>query len=170
MGRWRPPSVKGSAYITAAGAKRLKDELTHLWKVERPQVTQTVHEAAKNGDRSENGDYIYGKRRLREIDSRVRFLSKRLEVLTVVDRLPEDQSRVFFGAWVTLEDEDGNEHLWQIVGPDEFDVSQRKLSMDSPLAKAMLRKQLDDEIVLRKPEGEEIYYITAIEYRDYGES
>ena len=123
MGRWRPPSVKGSAYITAAGAKRLKDELTHLWKVERPQVTQTVHEAAKNGDRSENGDYI-----------------------------------------------DGNEHLWQIVGPDEFDVSQRKLSMDSPLAKAMLRKQLDDEIVLRKPEGEEIYYITAVEYRDYSES
>src|SRR5690606_33076785 len=119
--------------ISAAGAKRLKDELTYLWKVERPQVTQAVHEAAKNGDRSENGDYIYGKRRLREIDSRVRFLSKRLEVLTIVDRLPEDQSRVFFGAWVTLEDEDGNEKTWQIVGPDEFDLSQNKISMDSPL-------------------------------------
>lgn len=169
MSRWRPPAIKGSAYITAAGAKRLKDELTYLWKVERPQVTQVVHEAAKNGDRSENGDYIYGKRRLREIDSRVRFLSKRLEALTVVDRLPEDQSRVFFGAWVTLEDEDGNEQIWQVVGPDEFDVSQQKLSMDSPLAKAMLRKTLDDEIVLKKPEGEKTYYITAIAYRNYEE-
>lgn len=169
MSRWRPPSAKGSAYITAAGARRLKEELTHLWKVERPQVTQVVHEAAKNGDRSENGDYIYGKRRLREIDSRVRFLSKRLEALTVVDRLPEDQSRVFFGAWVTLEDEDGRESRWQIVGPDEFDVSQQKLSMDAPLAKAMLRKQIDDEIVLKKTEGEEIYFITAIEYRNYDE-
>lgn len=167
MSRWRPPSIKGSAYITAAGAKRLKDELTQLWKIERPQVTQVVHEAAKNGDRSENGDYIYGKRRLREIDSRVRFLSKRLEALTIVDRLPDDQSRVFFGAWVTLEDETGEEKTWQIVGPDEFDLSQQKLSMDSPLAKAMLRKQIEDEIVLKKPEGEELYYITGIEYRDY---
>ena len=155
---------------TPRGFRALQDELKQLRRVERPKVVEVVSWAAGNGDRSENGDYIYGKRRLREIDSRVRFLSKRLEVLTVVDRLPEDQSRVFFGAWVTLEDEDGNEHLWQIVGPDEFDVSQRKLSMDSPLAKAMLRKQVDDEIVLRKPEGEEIYYITAIEYRDYGES
>jgi transcription elongation factor GreB len=169
MSRWRPPSVKGSAYITAAGAKRLKDELTQLWKVERPQVTQVVHEAAKNGDRSENGDYIYGKRRLREIDSRVRFLSKRLEALTVVDRLPDDKSRVFFGAWVTLETDEGAEQTWQIVGPDEFDVSQQKLSMDSPLAKAMLRKQLEDEVVVKTPDGDEIFYITAIEYRHYDE-
>ncbi len=167
MGRWRPPSQKGSAYITAAGFKRMKDEVTQLWKVERPIVTQAVHEAAKNGDRSENGDYIYGKKRLREIDSRVRFLSKRMEVLTVVDRLPEDQSKVFFGAWVTLEDEDGEEKTYQIVGPDEFNVAEQKLSMDSPLAKAMMGKRLDDEIVLRKPEGEELYYITAIEYRPY---
>ena len=167
MGRWRPPSPRGSAYITAAGFKRMKDEVTQLWKVERPIVTQAVHEAAKNGDRSENGDYIYGKKRLREIDSRVRFLSKRMEVLTVVDRLPEDQSKVFFGAWVTLEDEDGEEQTYQIVGPDEFNVAERKLSMDSPLAKAMMGKRLDDEIVLRKPEGEELYYITAIAYKPY---
>jgi len=167
MGRWRPPSPRGSAYITAAGFKRMKDEVTQLWKVERPIVTQAVHEAAKNGDRSENGDYIYGKKRLREIDSRVRFLSKRMEVLTVVDRLPEDQTKVFFGAWVTLEDEDGDEQTYQIVGPDEFNVAEQKLSMDSPLAKAMLGKQLDDEIILRKPEGEEAYYITAISYRPY---
>lgn len=169
MGRWRPPSPRGSAYITAAGFKRMKDELTQLWKVERPQVTQAVHEAAKNGDRSENGDYIYGKKRLREIDSRVRYLSKRMEVLTVVDRLPDDQSKIFFGAWVTLEDEKGNEKTYQIVGPDEFNVAERKLSMDSPLAKAMLGKRLDDEIVLRKPEGEEFFYITKIEYRPYDE-
>jgi transcription elongation factor GreB len=167
MSRWRPPSPKGSTYITAAGAKRLTDELKHLWKIERPQVTQVVHEAAKNGDRSENGDYIYGKRRLREIDSRVRFLTKRLEALTVVDRLPDDKSKVFFGAWVTLEDEDGNEKTYQIVGPDEFDVAQQKLSMDSPLARIMLGKRLDDEIVLKKPEGEEAFYITKIEYKAY---
>lgn len=169
MGRWRPPSPRGSAYITAAGFKRMKDELTQLWKIERPQVTQTVHEAAKNGDRSENGDYIYGKKRLREIDSRVRYLSKRIEALTVVDRLPADQSKVFFGAWVTLEDEDGNEKTYQIVGPDEFNVAEQKLSMDSPLAKAMLGKRLDDEIILKKPDGEDFFYITKIEYKPYDE-
>jgi transcription elongation factor GreB len=169
MGRWRPPSEKGSAYITAAGFKHMKDEVTQLWKVERPQVTQIVHEAAKNGDRSENGDYIYGKRRLREIDSRVRFLSKRMEAVTVVDRLPEDQSKVFFGAWVTLEDEEGSETTYQIVGPDEFNVAQRKLSMDAPLARAMMGKRTDDEIVLKKPEGEEFFYIVNIEYKPYDE-
>ncbi len=167
MGRWRPPSQKGSAYITAAGFKRMKDEVTQLWKVERPQVTQVVHEAAKNGDRSENGDYIYGKRRLREIDARVRFLSKRMEILQVVDRLPDDRSKIFFGAWVTLEDENGNEKTYHIVGPDEFDVAQQKLSMDAPLARALMGKRLDDEIVLKKPDGEEVFYITQIEYLPY---
>lgn len=166
MSRWRPPSPRGSTYITAEGYKTLKDELTQLWKIERPQVTQVVHEAAKNGDRSENGDYIYGKRRLREIDSRVRFLTKRLEALTVVDRLPDDHSKIFFGAWVTLEDEEGNEKTYRIVGPDEFNITQQKLSMDSPLAKALLGKRLDDEIVLRKPDGEEVLYITRIEYKN----
>jgi transcription elongation factor GreB len=168
MSRWRPPSPKGSTYITAEGYKKLKDELTQLWKIERPQVTQTVHEAAKNGDRSENGDYIYGKRRLREIDSRVRFLTKRLEALTIVDRLPDDKNKVFFGAWVTLEDDEGNEKTYRIVGPDEFDLNQQKLSMDSPLAKAMLGKRLDDEIVLKKPDSEEIFYIVKIEYKNHG--
>src|SRR5690554_6373505 len=104
MGRWRPPRAKSSTYITAAGARKLQEELRHLWKVERPIVTQTVHEAAKNCDRSENGDYIYGKKRLREIDSRVRYLSKRLDELNVVDRAPQDTSKVYFGAWVTLEE------------------------------------------------------------------
>ncbi|BFM21354.1 transcription elongation factor GreB [Gilvimarinus japonicus] len=167
MGRWRPPRPKSSAYITAAGARALKDELRELWKVERPKVTEVVHEAAKNGDRSENGDYIYGKKRLREIDSRVRFLTKRLESLTIVDRLPDDQSRVLFGAWVTLEDDNGNERCYQIVGPDEFDVSAGKISMDSPLAQAMLKKQVDDEIMVHGAETEQVYYISAIEYKPY---
>lgn len=164
MGRWRPPRRKGSPYITQEGADALQAELSHLWKVERPEVTNVVHEAAKNGDRSENGDYIYGKRRLREIDSRVRFLSKRLDELTIVDRAPADRDKVYFGAWVSLEDENGNVQRFRIVGPDEFNVSQHKLSMDSPLATAILGKKVDDEVVLTKPEGEEVFYIVAIEY------
>lgn len=170
MGRWRPPQPKGSAYITAAGAARLTQELRYLWKEERPKVTQTVHEAAKNGDRSENGDYIYGKKRLREIDSRVRFLTKRLESLTIVDRLPDDQSRILFGAWVTLEDESGAEKCYQIVGPDEFDIAQGKISMDSPLAKLMLKKSVDDEIILKTEDNQKTFYIVKIEYRNYEEN
>ncbi|MDO3383979.1 transcription elongation factor GreB [Gilvimarinus algae] len=164
MGRWRAPRPKSSAYITAEGAEALRAELRYLWKEERPKVTDVVHEAAKNGDRSENGDYIYGKKRLREIDSRVRFLTKRLEALTIVDRLPDDQTRVFFGAWVTLEDDDGVESRYRIVGPDEFNVGEGKISMDSPLARAMLKKQVDDEVVLKSEQGDKVFYITGIEY------
>lgn len=166
MGRYRPPRPPGSKYITPEGEKVLRDELHQLWKIERPQVTEVVHQAAKNGDRSENGDYIYGKRRLREIDSRVRFLTKRLEGITVVYDKPKDQNRVFFGAWVTLECEDsGIETEYRIVGPDEFNLKDNKLSMDSPLAQAMLKKSLDDEIFLQTPEGEKTYYINAIRYQ-----
>ena len=164
MGRYRPPRARGSRYITPEGEKALRDELQRLWKVERPAVADAVHEAAKNGDRSENGDYIYGKRRLREIDSRVRFLNKRLEELEVVVRTPDDTGRIFFGAWVTLEDHAGVETRWRIVGPDEFDLSCGKLSMDSPLARALLGKRLDDEVRLRSPSGEQLFYVTAIEY------
>lgn len=168
MSRWRPPRPKSSPYITPAGARRLKEELVQLWKVERPQVTQVVHEAAKNGDRSENGDYIYGKKRLREIDSRVRFLTKRLESVTIVDRLPENRDQIFFGAWVTVEDEAGAEHTYQLVGPDEFDLSRGQMSVDSPLARQLLGKRIDDEITLRTPEdGEQLYWVTDIEYRPY---
>ena len=166
MRRYRPPRRRGSAYITPEGERALRQELHQLWKVERPQVTDVVHEAAKNGDRSENGDYIYGKRRLREIDSRVRFLSKRLEELTVVDRAPADTGKVFFGAWVTLEDEDGKERCYRIVGPDEFDLAAGKLSMDSPLARALLGKRLDDEVTLQSPAGEQGYCITGIRYSE----
>jgi len=164
MGRYRPPRRRGSAYITPAGEASLREELRQLWKIERPQVTASVHEAAKNGDRSENGDYIYGKRRLREIDSRVRFLNLRLDELQVVDRPPGDTGKVFFGAWVTLEDEAGSEARYRIVGPDEFDLKQGKLSMDSPMARALIGKRLDDEVLVRSPAGEHIWSVTAIEY------
>jgi transcription elongation factor GreB len=165
MGRYRPPRQRGSRYITPEGEQALRDELHQLWKVERPVVTNAVHEAAKNGDRSENGDYIYGKRRLREIDSRVRFLNKRLDEVAIVQRIPEDTDKIFFGAWITLEDENGDENQWRIVGPDEFDLSLGKLSMDSPLARALLGKRLDDEIRVHSPSGEQVYYVTGIRYQ-----
>ncbi|HEY3699807.1 MAG TPA: transcription elongation factor GreB [Spongiibacteraceae bacterium] len=164
MTRYRPPQRRGSRYVTSEGMQALRAELHQLWKVERPQVTAVVHEAAKNGDRSENGDYIYGKRRLREIDSRVRFLSKRIEELEVVEQLPADREKIFFGAWVTVEDEDGKQQTYRIVGPDEFDLTQNKLSMDSPLAKALLGKRVDDDIVFNSPAGERELYIAAVSY------
>jgi transcription elongation factor GreB len=164
MSRYRPPRRAGSRYITPAGMQALRAELHQLWKVERPQVTAVVHEAAKNGDRSENGDYIYGKRRLREIDSRVRFLTKRLDELEVVEQLPADRDKIYFGAWVTVEDEHGKTITYRIVGPDEFDLSQGKLSMDSPLARALLGKRVDDDIVFNSPAGEQELYIAAVSY------
>jgi len=164
MSRYRPPRGRGSTVITPEGEKMLRAELHQLWKIERPQVTQVVHEAAKNGDRSENGDYIYGKRRLREIDSRVRFLNKRLDELEIVDRPPSDTSKIFFGAKVVLEDEQGNEFRWRIVGPDEFDLARGKLSVDSPMARALLGKSLDDEVDVRSPSGDRNYLITDIHY------
>lgn len=164
MGRYRPPSPPKSNYITPAGEQALREELHQLWHDERPKVTAVVHEAAKNGDRSENGDYIYGKKRLREIDSRVRYLSKRLEAVTVVRDKPEDQNKVFFGAEVSYEDMDGNESTVQIVGPDEFDLNKGKISMDAPLAKALLRKNLDDEVCFESPQGPIQLVITHISY------
>lgn len=164
MSRYRPPRRRGSAYITPEGEQRLRAELHQLWKVERPQVTNAVHEAAKNGDRSENGDYIYGKRRLREIDSRVRFLNKRLEELKVIDRPPDNTDKVYFGAWVSLEDEDGEERRWRIVGPDEFDLGRGLLSMDSPMARSLLGKAVDDEVIVRSPSGEKTFYVVDVSY------
>jgi transcription elongation factor GreB len=165
--RPQAPAANGPrrpVYITPEGAARLRAELVHLWKVERPQVTAAVHEAAKNGDRSENGDYIYGKRRLREIDRRVRFLGKRLDQVKIVAELPSDRRRVFFGAWVTLVDEDGNTQRWRIVGPDEFDVARGWISMDSPVARALLGRRLDDEVRVHTPAGEREYVVIEIGY------
>ncbi|MFV0476249.1 MAG: transcription elongation factor GreB [Parahaliea sp.] len=164
MGRYRPPRPRGSTYITPEGEQTLRSELHQLWKVERPIVTQAVHEAAKNGDRSENGDYIYGKRRLREIDSRVRFLNKRLDELKVINQLPDNTDKVYFGAWVTLEDATGASQCWRIVGPDEFDLKAGKLSMDSPMARALLGRSLDDEVNIASPTGEQRLWISDICY------
>jgi len=166
LSRYRPSEKPGSKFITPAGAARLRQELDELWRVERPRVTQAVSEAAAQGDRSENAEYTYGKRRLREIDRRVRFLRKRLDGMTIVDKPPGDRNRVFFGAWVTLEDEAGNELLHRIVGPDEFDMAPGYISMDAPLARAMMRKALDEEFVVELPGGRRAYTIVAIHYED----
>jgi transcription elongation factor GreB len=165
MSRYRPPSPPKSAYITYEGAQALLAELKYLWKEKRPVVTETVREAAAQGDRSENAEYIYGKKQLREIDRRVRYLEKRLDVCTVVDRLPADKTRVFFGAWVTLEDEEGELRTHRIVGPDELDHDPAYISIDSPVAKALLKKQEDDEVTIRLAAGEKVYIIDTIEYR-----
>ncbi len=124
MSRYRPPQPAGSKFITAEGAERLRAELDDLWRVQRPKVTRSVAEAAAQGDRSENAEYTYGKRQLREIDRRVRFLRKRLEGIVIVDQPPTDRSRVYFGAWVELEDEAGSRVEYRIVGPDEIDAGQ----------------------------------------------
>lgn len=165
MGRYREPAPGKSRYITAVGAKALDDELKYLWKVKRPEVTQAVKEAAAQGDRSENAEYIYGKKQLREIDRRVRYLSKRLDVLTVVDRLPDDQGTIFFGAWVTILDEEENQFRYRIVGPDEIGEIEGYISMDSPMAKQLLKKHIGDEFCIRRPDGNEVWYeVIGIEY------
>jgi transcription elongation factor GreB len=152
-------------YITRDGFERLRAELDQLWKVERPRVTQEVADAAAQGDRSENAEYIYGKRRLREIDRRVRYLSKRLEELTVVGEPPERRDRVFFGAWVAVEDEDGVESEYRIVGPDESDARTGAISIESPVAKALLGKREGDEVTVRRPKGDGVYTILGIRYQ-----
>jgi transcription elongation factor GreB len=164
LSRYRPPSKPGAKYITAAGEASLKAELRQLWKVERPQVTQSVAEAAALGDRSENAEYIYGKKRLREIDRRVRYLSKRLDEVTVVRTPPDDRTRIFFGAFVTLEDDQGTRHRYRLVGPDEIDAKQGYISIDSPLAKALLHRRVDEEVSIQSPNGHRDYYILAIDY------
>jgi len=155
---------KVSSYITPEGQKRLSEELSYLWKVKRPQVTRAVGDAAAMGDRSENADYIYGKKQLRQIDSRIRFLSKRLSELTVVDRTPDDTSTVYFGAWVEIEDIEGNVYKYRIVGPDESDADKGFISIDSPMAKALLRKTDGDEVIVSKPNGTAAFVITSVHY------
>ena len=165
MGRYRPPAPKSSPYITPEGASKMRAEVHQLWKIERPQVTQVVHEAAKNGDRSENGDYIYGKRRLREIDGRVRYLTKRIEEATIVEDKPRDPSKVFFAAWVTVEDEDsGEENIYRLVGSDEIDSALNWISIDSPIARALVGKSIDDEVKVKTPAGDRCLVITEIKY------
>ncbi|WP_163833738.1 transcription elongation factor GreB [Spartinivicinus ruber] len=165
MSRYRPPQPPSNHYITPGGHAQLKKELDYLWRVKRPQVTQAVSDAAALGDRSENAEYIYGKKQLREIDRRVRFLRNRLDKLVVVDQLPSNTNKVYFGAWVQLENERGEKFTYRIVGPDEFDLKQGLISMDAPLARALLGKQLDDEVIVNTPEGEQIYWIINVWYQ-----
>lgn len=165
MARLTPPAPPGSKYITPAGAQRLRAELEQLWRDERPRVTAAVTAAAAQGDRSENAEYTYGKRRLREIDRRVRHLRRRLDGMVVVDQPPADPGRVFFGAWVELEAEDGTRARYRIVGPDEFDMAPGYISMDSPLARALLRRSRDEEVTVEAPAGRSVYVIVSIEYQ-----
>src|SRR6185437_10342384 len=164
MGRFRAPAPVASKYITPEGARLLREELEQLWRIERPKVTQAVAEAAAQGDRSENAEYIYGKRRLREIDRRVRFLRKRLEGMVVVDQPPADRKKVYFGAWVTVESDDGAQSRYRVVGPDEFDREPGYISMDSPLGRALLRRSLDDEVTVELPAGSQRLVIIEIDY------
>jgi transcription elongation factor GreB len=166
MGRFRAREPAGSKYITRRGEQRLRAELQQLWREERPRLTQAVAAAAAQGDRSENAEYIYGKRRLREIDRRVRFLRKRLEGMVVVEQHPADPRRVFFGAWVRLEAEDGRHERYRIVGPDEFDLEPGYISMDSPLGRALLTRRLDDQVTLEAPGGSRLLVIVGIEYEE----
>jgi transcription elongation factor GreB len=167
MGRQRLPAPPSSHYITPDGAQRLRAELEQLWRIERPRVTQAVSEAAAQGDRSENAEYIYGKKRLREIDRRVRYLQKRLQDMVIVDRAPDDVTRVFFGAWVRLEDEEGNRFTYRIVGADEFDVQRGFISIDSPLARALLKRTAGDELTAPLPRGEVAYTVVAVRYAPF---
>lgn len=163
MGRYRPPQPKSSPYITAEGYTKLDAELKAKWK-RRAYVVKILAEAAAEGDRSENAEYIYRKKELREIDYRIRYLQKRLPDLKVVNNLPSNPQQVFFAAWVTLEDEKGEEKIYRIVGPDEFDPKKGWISMDSPVAKALLKKHLEDDVKVETPNGIENFYISNITY------
>lgn len=154
-----------SNYITRQGWQALDDELKYLWREERPVVTQAVSEAAAMGDRSENAEYIYGKKRLREIDRRVRFLTKRLEVLKIVDPRPQQEGKIFFGAWVKVENEKGDVNVFRLVGPDEFAPAKKWISIDSPVARALLGKKVDDEVSVQTPNGIATYWILDIRYQ-----
>ena len=150
--------------ITRQGHDQLKAELDHLWRVYRPEITQKVSWAAALGDRSENADYQYNKKLLREIDRRVRYLRKRLEDVKVVDYGPEQEGRVFFGAWVSVENDQGQSLRFRIVGYDEIYGRRNYISIDSPMARALLKKQVDDEAVVKTPTGDAYWTVTSIEY------
>lgn len=165
MSRYRPPAPPKTALITPDGHRRLREELDYLWRVRRPEVTRAVSEAAAQGDRSENAEYIYGKKLLREIDRRLRFLGKRLEVLKVVDTRPTDLSRIYFGAWVEAEEVDTEEVLrFRIVGPDEIDTARNWISIDAPMARAMLKKTTDDDVEVFRPKGRGLFVVLSVSY------
>jgi transcription elongation factor GreB len=167
VSRWRPPPEHSTAIITRAGFERLRSELDDLWRVRRPEVVRALSEAAAEGDRSENAEYQYRKKQLGEIDRRVRYLSKRLEKLKVVDQAPSDPSAIYFGAWIELEREDTGELArYRIVGPDEIDAATGQISIDSPLARAALKKRADDEFSVELPTGPASFAIVSVRYSD----
>lgn len=165
MSRWKPPRPKSSPYITQKGYQTLEAELQQLW-LRRREVTAAVTAAAAEGDRSENAEYIYRKKELRGIDSRIHYLQKRLPSLTVVAEKPADTDRIFFGATVSLENDAGEVVSYRIVGPDELDPSKNYISIDAPLARALLKKTFDDEVVIRTTTQEQRYWVEDINYDD----
>lgn len=161
----KKPLPKRAHLMTPRGELQMQDELDFLWRKDRPVVTQQVSDAAKLGDRSENAEYIYGKKRLREIDRRVRYLRKRLEICEVIDRPPIDVKRIYFGAWIELEDDEEILYRYRVVGEDEIDLPNNYISVDAPLARGLLGKRLDDEVEVRLPKGQVNYCIVAIHYQ-----
>jgi transcription elongation factor GreB len=164
MSRWRPPQAASTAIITAEGQQRLKAELDRLWRELRPDVVRALAAAAAEGDRSENAEYTYRKKQLGEIDRRVRYLTKRLQMLKVAEQKPTDRTAIFFGARFTIEDEDGREQRLRIVGPDETDAGLGWISIDSPLARAVLKKRVDDEFEAELPDGKRRFVVTLVSY------
>lgn len=164
MSRWRPAAASSTAIITAEGHARLRAELDELWRVRRPEVVRALADAAAEGDRSENAEYIYRKKQLGEIDRRVRYLTKRLQNLRVVDAPPSDPNAIYFGAWMTLESEDGASHEYRIVGPDETDATRGWISIDSPLARAALKAKVDDEFEAELPNGRMRFVVVGVRY------
>ena len=164
--RYRAPQAPSTALITRPGYERLRDELDDLWRVRRPEVVIALSAAAAEGDRSENAEYTYRKRQLAEIDRRVRYLTKRLQHIRIVDTVPTDRSAVFFGAWLVLEAADGDapEQRLRIVGPDETDAKLGWISIDSPIARAALKKRVDDEIAVELPNGAARFFIVEVRY------
>ena len=160
--RTRPDTSGKPGYITADGYMRLGKEADYLWNEKRPVVTEALSVAAAEGDRSENAEYIYRKRQLGEIDRRLRFLSKRLDVLTVVTEKPKADGRIYFGCYVTLENENGEIVKYRIVGPDEWEIERNEISMDAPMGRVLLGKQEDDEVFIRRPKGDTYFTIVKV--------
>lgn len=165
MSRWRPPSQKSSPYITADGQARLRAEFEQLWRQRRPEVVRALSAAAAEGDRSENAEYQYRKKELREIDARLKYLTTRLEETTVIEPKPSADGKVFFGAWVTLADDDGGTREYRIVGADEADSARGYISVDAPVARAVLGRASGDVVQVRLPAGEAAFEILAVRYQ-----
>ena len=161
--RTRPDTSGKPGYITPEGYRRFEEEADRLWNVDRPKMAKAVQVAAAEGDRSENAEYQYSKQRLAAIDRRLRFLGRRLKALTIVEAKPPDDGRVYFGSWVTVEDEDGVEQTFRVVGPDEIDAEKKWISMDSPMGRALLSREVGDEITVRRPKGEVTCEIVAVQ-------